>query len=164
MINYLQGDATKPSTIGTNIIAHVCNNGGGWGFGFVISLSKRWPAPEAAYRKLSKSGRLELGVVQFVICNDKSNCVVANMVAQEAYSMPGQPAIRYDALEKCLVQVRNYAISKGASVHMPRIGCGLAGGKWSEIEPIIERALEGVDVYVYDFVSSDRSVMVEWNK
>jgi O-acetyl-ADP-ribose deacetylase (regulator of RNase III) len=86
------------------------------------------------------------------------------MVAQEAYSMPGQPAIRYDALEKCLVQVRNYAISKGASVHMPRIGCGLAGGKWSEIEPIIERALEGVDVYVYDFVSSDRSVMVEWNK
>ena len=23
-----------------------------------------------------------------------------------------------------------------ASVHMPRIGCGLAGGKWEEIEPI----------------------------
>ena len=36
---------------------------------------------------------------------------------------------------------------------MPRIGCGLAGGKWEEIEPIIERTLAtaGVEVTVYDF-------------
>jgi hypothetical protein len=39
-----------------------------------------------------------------------------------------------------------------ASVHMPRIGCGLAGGKWEEIEPIIERTLvaKGMTVVVYD--------------
>ncbi len=36
---------------------------------------------------------------------------------------------------------------------MPRIGCGLAGGKWEEIEKIIIRTLihRQVDVYVYDF-------------
>jgi hypothetical protein len=36
---------------------------------------------------------------------------------------------------------------------MPRIGCGLAGGKWEEIEPIIERTLIEADVKVtvYDF-------------
>jgi hypothetical protein len=36
---------------------------------------------------------------------------------------------------------------------MPRIGCGLAGGKWEEIRPIIERTLlkNNVEVYVYDF-------------
>jgi hypothetical protein len=28
-----------------------------------------------------------------------------------------------------------------ASVHMPRIGCGLAGGPWQEIEPLIRRNL-----------------------
>ena len=41
----------------------------------------------------------------------------------------------------------------GESVHMPRIGCGLAGGEWSQIEPIIEEHLskEGVAVTVYDF-------------
>jgi O-acetyl-ADP-ribose deacetylase (regulator of RNase III) len=164
MIHYLQGDATKPAVPG-NIIAHIVNTAGGWGFGFVVSLSKRYAAPEQAYRDLAKSGGLNLGVVQFVMCADKNDsCVVANMVAQEAYSKPGEPAIRYDALEECLVQVRNYATSKGLSVHMPRIGCGLAGGKWSEIEPIIERALDGVEVFVYDFVSSDRSVMIAWNK
>jgi len=36
---------------------------------------------------------------------------------------------------------------------MPRIGCGLAGGKWSEVEPLIESAIvdAGVAAYVYDF-------------
>jgi hypothetical protein len=36
---------------------------------------------------------------------------------------------------------------------MPRIGCGLAGGNWEEIEPIIEETLgaQSVPVSVYDF-------------
>jgi len=41
----------------------------------------------------------------------------------------------------------------GASVHMPRIGCGLAGGDWNVVESIINRTLtlRDVDVTVYDF-------------
>ena len=39
-----------------------------------------------------------------------------------------------------------------ATVHMPRIGCGLAGGTWDNIEPIIERTLceADIEVSVYD--------------
>lgn len=35
---------------------------------------------------------------------------------------------------------------------MPRIGCGLAGGKWSRIEPLIANTLcaRDVEVTVYD--------------
>jgi len=35
---------------------------------------------------------------------------------------------------------------------MPRIGCGLAGGKWELIEPIITRTLcqRGIATVVYD--------------
>jgi hypothetical protein len=36
---------------------------------------------------------------------------------------------------------------------MPRIGCGLGGGQWIFIGPIIEKMLEGKDVYVYDYNS-----------
>jgi len=45
------------------------------------------------------------------------------------------------------------AIELHASVHMPRIGCGLAGGRWDRIEPLIDTALcqRGVPVTVYDF-------------
>jgi hypothetical protein len=36
---------------------------------------------------------------------------------------------------------------------MPRIGCGLAGGSWDEIEPIIMEMLTGknISTVVYDF-------------
>jgi hypothetical protein len=40
----------------------------------------------------------------------------------------------------------------GATVHMPRIGTGLARGNWEVIESIINRTLtlRDVDVTVYD--------------
>ncbi len=45
------------------------------------------------------------------------------------------------------------AVAERASVHMPRIGCGLAGGKWEVVEPLIEEHLsaKGVAVTIYDF-------------
>ena len=33
-INYLQGDATAPQAAGHKIIAHVCNDLGGWGYDY----------------------------------------------------------------------------------------------------------------------------------
>ena len=40
-----------------------------------------------------------------------------------------------------------------ASIHMPRIGCGLAGGKWAQVEPLIidELSSKEIVVTVYDF-------------
>ena len=49
-ITFVRGDATTPSGKGPKIIAHVCNDIGGWGKGFVLALSRRWPEPERAYR------------------------------------------------------------------------------------------------------------------
>jgi len=62
------------------------------------------------------------------------------------------PPIRYKAVEECLSKVSVKAVELGASVHMPRIGCGLAGGKWERIEPIIVKTLceADVPVTVYD--------------
>lgn len=56
--------------------------------------------------------------------------------------------VRYEALGAVAVR----AGELGAAVHMPRIGCGLAGGTWSRVEPIVEGRLirEGVPVTVYD--------------
>jgi len=63
------------------------------------------------------------------------------------------PPIRYEAVEKCLQSVAAKARELNATIHMPRIGCGLAGGKWEEIEQIIQETLcaAGVEVFVYDF-------------
>jgi O-acetyl-ADP-ribose deacetylase (regulator of RNase III) len=56
-------------------------------------------------------------------------------------------------VEQCLRTLAEHAAELSASVHMPRIGCGLAGGRWEEIEPIISRTLGARDIptTVYDF-------------
>lgn len=167
MITYVVGDATNPlNGIGSKLIVHICNDHGGWGAGFVLSISKRWSAPEFAYRQwyhekdpvqkttadeiVMTSGRFGLGETQLVRVSPK--LAVVNMIAQEGYrsGMKGPP-IRYDALKECLRKVNSYAFSAKASVHMPRIGCALAGGSWAKVEPIIQEILSQVSVTVYDY-------------
>ncbi len=145
-IHYVIGDATQPQGDGNKIIVHVCNNIGAWGAGFVLAISKRWKAPEIAYRA-KKS--YHLGQVDFVRVED--NIIVANMVAQHGVGMraDGTPPIDYGAVRACLNKVNDTAYHTGSSIHMPRIGCGLAGGDWKEIEKIISE-VASVPVYVYD--------------
>ncbi|MFD3410031.1 macro domain-containing protein [Streptomyces cyaneofuscatus] len=153
-ITYVRGDATAPQGKGVKVIAHVCNDLGGWGKGFVVALSRRWPEPEAAYRRWHREragNDFALGAVQFVQVGPY--LWVANMVGQRGMrtGSKGVP-VRYEAIETALGAVAVRAGELRASVHMPRIGCGLAGGKWSRVEPIIEGCLtgEGVSVTVYD--------------
>lgn len=85
---------------------------------------------------------MKLGQVVFVPVAE--GVQVTNMIGQHGIKAKddGTPPIRYGALEECLITVAQWARDwNHASVHMPRIGCGLAGGKWSEIEPIILRRL-----------------------
>ena len=153
-IVYLVGDATKPQGAGNKIIAHVCNDIGAWGKGFVLALSKLSPAPEQAFREWYRGRErndFALGAVKFV--SVPPDIKVANMIGQHGIRKSGDvPPIRYDAVETALKTVGEKAQTENASVHLPHIGCGLAGGKWSEIEPLIERQICALDVpvFVYD--------------
>lgn len=153
-IQYIKGDATSPQPSGNKIIVHVCNDIGGWGKGFVMAISKRWKEPEKQYREWFKSKNdFELGNVQFVQVEE--NLWVANLIGQHKINKDenGEAPIRYNAIEEGLEAVSDFAKTNNASVHMPRIGCGLAGGKWEMIEPIILKTLSDQDikVVVYDF-------------
>lgn len=156
MINYVIGDATEPVGDGTKFIVHVCNDIGAWGAGFVMALSNKWPEPESSYRWWATRDldgyhyqRFQLGEVQFV--RVEYDTYVANMIAQGGVINKDNPTpIRYDALLECLTQVNEVALSIGASIHMPRIGCGLAGGKWEEVEKVINEAMPDLEVTVYD--------------
>ena len=127
----VKGDATHPQARGNRIIAHVCNDLGGWGKGFVLAVSKRWREPEEAYRAWHKDrskNDFGLGAVQFV--QIEPYVCVANMVAQRGMKTGSNgPPIRYEAVRACLRKLAIEAKGLGASVHMPRIGCGLAGGR-----------------------------------
>ena len=152
-ILYIKGDATAPIGSGVKVITHICNDIGGWGKGFVLALSKKWKMPEEAYRQWYKSQEeFTLGAVQFV--NVENKLYVANMIGQQGIykNTNGLPPIRYEAVRQCLKKVALFAMEQKASIHMPRIGCGLAGGKWELIEQIIKEELidKEIAVTVYD--------------
>ncbi|WP_327667597.1 macro domain-containing protein [Streptomyces sp. NBC_00485] len=153
-ITYVRGDATVPSVKGVKVIAHVCNDIGGWGKGFVVALSRRRPEPEAAYRAWHRgraTNDFGLGAAQFV--RVEPYMWAANMVGQRGIrtGSKGVP-VRYEAIDAALGRLAQKTTELGASVHMPRIGCGLAGGAWARVEPLITERLvrRGISVTVYD--------------
>lgn len=177
LLHYVHGDATAPAGRPA-LIVHICNDEGKWGSsGFVLAATRRWPEPEACYRiwhaksareaissyragiargvRSEETGAFGLGESQLVEV-EPGALYVLNMVAQEGVSMIASPrvaarvpAVRYAALALCLRHADRFACSLGASIHMPRIGCGLGGGTWKEVGALVKR-LVSVDVTVYD--------------
>ncbi|EDO0935990.1 Appr-1-p processing protein [Listeria monocytogenes] len=119
---------------------------------FVIK-NLNWEEPEKAYRKWYKDKNdFKLGEVQLIPVTDYIS--ICNMIGQKGTKTGSKGApIRYEAVESCLEKLSEIAKEQQASIHMPRIGCGLAGGKWEIIEPIIRKTLiaNDIEVYIYDF-------------
>src|SRR5947209_5057975 len=129
MIDYLRGDATRPQGSGPRIIVHCCNDAGMWGAGFVLALSRRWREPESQYRRWYNQQQplFTLGQVQFV--SVEPSLWVANMIGQHGIRRAGNVSpVRYEAIREGLRSVAIFAREHQSSVHMPRLGAGLAGG------------------------------------
>lgn len=170
-IQYVTGDATEPSygAYPKNVIAHVVNNRGGWGSGFVVGLNRTWPAAEGYYRLWFKSQEdlgsslglnnfvvqtpsFQLGHTQFIQVSER--VVIANMCAQDGYKNADNPhPLVLNMLERCLEDVFTFALHRHAVVHMPRVGSKRGGGNWDEISELIERCMSShvpePKVYVY---------------
>jgi len=149
-INYVIGDATKPVGEGPKSIVHVCNDIGGWERGFVTAISKHWPEPEKRYRAWHGGQQkltFVLGEVEFIQVGD--GLWVANLIGQrDVRTIDGVPPVRYESIRKGIRCASLEARRLGASIHMPRIGCGLAGGKWEVVGKIVEQELLGSGVPV----------------
>jgi len=125
-IDHIKGDATSPPSLHTPaLIAHVCNDRGAWGAGFVMALNKTFgEGPMNAYRdwhergsrkrvfspafivpnnvKVEETGYFKLGEVQLVHVGNRT--CIANMVAQQGTRSNDDvyPPIRYGALTDCM--------------------------------------------------------------
>jgi len=113
----------------------------------VLAVSKRWSKPEAEYRALKAR---VLGSIQIVPVD--GSIAVVNMIAQHGVrSATCRHPLDLQALTLCLKKVAIEAKKHNASIHMPRIGCGLGGGDWrNEVLPIIEQELSELEINVYD--------------
>lgn len=152
-IIYVRGDALTPRGSRHKIIAHIVNDQSPtWGGkSFAASLRRQWQHVQDDFYEWALSRRSEFSLGAVRQCLVDASTTVVSMVAQRGYGPSPTPRIRYSALESCLNQLAEIASGLGATVHMPRIGAGNAGGAWPIIEElIIDNLLDkGIMVTVY---------------
>lgn len=151
-IDYLKGDATQPRGTGHRFLLQIVNDQAlTWGGGFSLVVRKKWPAVHDAFHAwVMNRENLKLGKLH--VASAEENLLVLSMIAQHGYGPSPRPRIRYVALRKCLSAVGDLATESHATVHMPRIGCGQAGGSWDVVSELVTDALcnKGTKVFVYD--------------
>ena len=122
------------------------------GHGFAQAVKKKWPGAQEAFRKWVQENpeRLLLGSLHVVEVDTET--AIASMVCQEGYGSSPKTRLRYFALETCLRHLNQIAEERLASIHMPRIGSGQAGGSWFLVQELITNVLlsEKAPVFVYD--------------
>lgn len=152
------GDATRPRLAGPVVIAHVVNDQGAWGRGFVVAVSERWPGPERAYRRWYRDGRLadgtpfELGQVQLLTVASDADAPwwVANLLAQRGLGRARSP-LDLSALTASLDRLARFAYRQQATVVCPPVGTGLGGARWDDVAAVLDATLvaRGIDVVVH---------------
>lgn len=163
-ILYVQGDATQPILGDSefNVIVHCCNNIGAWGAGFTGALDKVYPEAGVRFRKWTSpepafsDPPYVLGAVQ-IIPTRRKQVFICNLVGQNGIRGPKNPTpIDYEAIKngfsELLEFLRCYADRTSSIIHMPRLGAGLAGGDWNQIEILVQQEFvdKGYTVIVYD--------------
>lgn len=144
-IKIQDGNALAPTK---GLIIHQTNCIGVMGAGIALQVAKQWPDAEQEYKAYcAKHGADALGTVQFTQLTD--DLWLGNLFGQIA---PGPRATVYEAYPKALrVVVDEFDDSV---IHMPYlIGCGLAGGDWDVLYPILEHYLAPIEeVNIWRFV------------
>lgn len=151
MIKYIEGDMfpdlknLKDDEI--VFLPHVCNDKKGWGSGFVVPLSKNYPAAKNNYLN---SEKIALGHTQFIPVSN--NIIVCNMIAQ---TLGGVRPLYYNHLVVCMERVAETILTFGVlgvkRIIAPAFGSNLAGGDWNFISELINDCWidRGIDVTIY---------------
>ncbi len=142
-----------------------------WGAGFGRAVRRKWPKVQQDFAKWVIGHHSDFRLGNIHLSSVDASLLVAHLVAQHGVGPSPAPRIRYGALERCLDKLGDRALTAGASVHMPRIGTGEAGGSWKIVGEIVEDTLcrRHVEVVVYDLPSagekpSEKQALLSFSK
>lgn len=129
---------------GADMICQQVNCRGVMGAGLAKQIREKYPDVYRQFREKSlqiKRGQKALGDVLY--CQEV-DCIIANLYGQDDFGRDGRQYTNYDALKRCLENVRDKVreLSQGMEefrVALPHgLGCGLAGGDWTIVRGMIE--------------------------
>jgi uracil-DNA glycosylase len=154
------------------IIAHVCNcTTKGSAKGVANAIFDRYPYADVYKRRKNNDtpGRIRL-------CGGKNEKKIVNMFAQKYPGKPNETDDTYELrkkwFEECLMRIST--IKNLRSIAFPcRIGCGLAGGEWSDYQTMLEswsndnptvsiQIVSNEDEEEYQYVEVEMEEEVEW--
>lgn len=122
------------------ILVHQVNCKRAAGAGLAREIRWRWPTWYEFYRRTYPV----LGNVSMF--EAEAGVWIASLYAQRNWGQ-GHTQTDYEALRLCLSRLRVHADKKefsDPSLFFPwRIGCGLAGGNWDIVRPMVEAAFPG---------------------
>jgi O-acetyl-ADP-ribose deacetylase (regulator of RNase III) len=146
-VNIIQGDLLSASE---NIIGHQVNCQAVMGSGVARALRDKYSGLYSAYTEFctGNSPKELLGQLQIVpVAKDK---YVANLLGQLNFGRSNITYTNYNALKAALLTLKEFAKENGYTVALPyNIGCGLANGKWSIVEPMIQEVFADYEVTLY---------------
>ena len=136
----------------TGIIVHGCNARGTMGAGVAKAVKARYPDAYRLYRGVYERQGLAVGqIFPYLVPNggEPPELIIVNAIIQQNYGTYRRQ-VDYDGLEQCLTQLPPLAAAyRLRDVHFPLIGCGLAGGDWDVVAPIIERTLRDLNKHLW---------------
>lgn len=128
------------------VIMHGCNMQGVMGSGVAKEFKSRYPH---AFEKYKQDINLGMSLGGWSIAKTgthRREIYLISAITQKFYGTDGKQYASYEAIENVMMHVLNHV----DVVVMPKIGCGLGGCKWENVEAIINKWLpEGKTVYVY---------------
>jgi O-acetyl-ADP-ribose deacetylase (regulator of RNase III) len=149
VIKLIKGDLFSNKS---GIIAHGVNTKGSFGSGVAGQIAKKYPYVRDEYLNKFNTEGWKLGEVQFIFPPKENLPIFANVATQENFGYDGKIYASYDAIEKGMNIVINYANGYGDKVIMPMIGCGLGGlnsDKVMQILTTISKKYPEVNIEIY---------------
>lgn len=139
MTEVVFGDAVQALQDGRiQVLGHQVNLDGVMGAGIARQIARTWPVVLTSYRAALHDNALTLGGAHIVSVGP--NQWVANIAGQRRPARWGR-ATDYEALAAGLDVMAAFLQAHDATGGIPYgIGCGLAGGDWAVVEPLIHRA------------------------
>jgi O-acetyl-ADP-ribose deacetylase (regulator of RNase III) len=125
--------------LGLPAIGHGCNCAGAMGAGIATEFRRRWPEMYVAYRARCRAGAFRLGDV---FPWDGGDVVVYNLATQP---VPGPSATLRDQ-DRGRPRARRASARGLAQIGVPRIGAGLGGLAWADVEATLRAAGEASPV------------------
>jgi O-acetyl-ADP-ribose deacetylase (regulator of RNase III) len=124
-----------------DVIVHGCNCFNTMGAGLALQIRNNFPEAYQADQRTGLGDKYKLGsFTRAEIVRPNTRFDVVNAYTQYRYGKGG-PHVNYLAIFDVFTKIAHHY--NGKRIAYPKIGCGLAGGEWNKVVPIIETALTG---------------------